>query len=438
MSVTGPSAWEVRTATGSNSNGGAFDPTIAGGTDYSQQGSAQATGTATTSGATCTATTGIFTSAMVGNAITNGTTWFTITAFTSSLIVTLNGSPGWTAQTINVGGAVASIVKPIANSNAGNIVWCAGLETTSAGYTVTSAMIFRGYTTTRYDGGKYTMQASANMGTIITHSNAGAVWENICVDGNSKTISATAVSIRGGIGQLTNFEIKGCSGSSDVLWLETNARGLYIHNNASSGNMIRCTSGAGISQLEVCNNASAAVGVLSYTGDVFIEDFLIYANSSTATFGISVGDVGYVQAKNGSIDGCKYAVQNPNSANAGIECFGVIMSNSGTQAAFLGGTPSAANRWKVRLKNCFEYNSTGASTGHYDASYGPLGSLSADPYVNKAGANFALSSSSAAYTSLKGIGFVYPSGNTTDAGDVGAAQSASAGSSTYVIVVDED
>lgn len=109
--------WRVRPS-GSNTNGGGYDPGItSAGTDYSQQDAAQLSniGTCTTATTTLTDTGASFTSALIGNGIyvhgTSITTTFTfITAVPSSTTLTLQASPGTagTAVTYNVGGAWAN------------------------------------------------------------------------------------------------------------------------------------------------------------------------------------------------------------------------------------------------------------------------------------------------------------------------------------------
>lgn len=118
MAVNPTAVWRIRPS-GSDTNGGGYDAAISGaGTDYSQQNSAQASGTHLT-GTTSTvtdATAANFTSAMVGNAmfITGGGStagFYFITAFTSSSVVTLDRSPGAavTNATFHVGGGWATI-----------------------------------------------------------------------------------------------------------------------------------------------------------------------------------------------------------------------------------------------------------------------------------------------------------------------------------------
>src|SRR5271170_2466310 len=98
MAVNATAIWRVRPS-GSNTNGGGYDPGISGAaTAYSKQNTAQATGTLGTSTASTTFTDagGAFTSAMVGNAlwIASGAGFtvgaYFITAFGSSTSVTLD------------------------------------------------------------------------------------------------------------------------------------------------------------------------------------------------------------------------------------------------------------------------------------------------------------------------------------------------------------
>jgi len=102
MAVQATAVWRVRPS-GNNSNGGGYDgTTYPGGTDYSQQNTAQLSLTdlaCTTGTSTLTSATGGFTAAMVGNAIqiTAGTNFtvgvYFISAFTNANTVTLDRSP---------------------------------------------------------------------------------------------------------------------------------------------------------------------------------------------------------------------------------------------------------------------------------------------------------------------------------------------------------
>lgn len=138
MAVNATAIWRVRPS-GSNTNGGGYDPGISGAaTDYSQQNSAQASGTnGVTVGTTAfvDATASAFTSAMVGNAVYitgsgQTTGWYFVTGYTSSSTVTLDRSPGTgTGATWYLGGGWADFWTNTTSSGpvvAGNTVYILG------------------------------------------------------------------------------------------------------------------------------------------------------------------------------------------------------------------------------------------------------------------------------------------------------------------------
>lgn len=136
MTIGATAIWRVRPS-GNNTNGGGYDPGIAGAaTDYSQQNAAQATGTnGVTTGTTnfADATANAFTAAMIGNAIyitgTGQTTGFYfVTAVVDAANVTLDRSPGTgTGATWNLGGGWANFwTNTTAALVAGNIIYILG------------------------------------------------------------------------------------------------------------------------------------------------------------------------------------------------------------------------------------------------------------------------------------------------------------------------
>jgi hypothetical protein len=137
MTINATAVWRVRPS-GANTNGGAYDAGIAGAaTDYSQQNSAQASGTAGTATGTTAfadAVAAAFTSAMVGNCIQivsgSGFTagFYFVTAFTSSTAVTLDRSPGTgTVAVWHLGGGWADFwTNTTANIVPGNTVYVLG------------------------------------------------------------------------------------------------------------------------------------------------------------------------------------------------------------------------------------------------------------------------------------------------------------------------
>lgn len=135
MAVLATAIWRVRPS-GNNTNGGGYDPGIAGAaTDYSRQNAAQATGTnGATTGTTNFAdtTANAFTAAMIGNAIyitgTGQTTGFYfVTGFVDVGNVTLDRSPGTgTGATWNLGGGWADFWTNAAIPIFGNVVYILG------------------------------------------------------------------------------------------------------------------------------------------------------------------------------------------------------------------------------------------------------------------------------------------------------------------------
>ena len=138
MSIGNTAVWRIRAA-GSNTNGGGYDAGISGAaTDYSQQNSAQASGTHGTAAGTTAFTDTVaaaFTAAMIGNALyltgTGLTTgWYFVTAYTSATAVTLDRSPGTGATgTWHLGGAWADPFTNIVSGGpavAGNTIYIRG------------------------------------------------------------------------------------------------------------------------------------------------------------------------------------------------------------------------------------------------------------------------------------------------------------------------
>lgn len=162
------------------------------GVDYTLQSTAQASGTVTSATTTVTATGTIFDNTMLGDCITDGTTFVIITGFTSSTIVTVDTAPSWTAASIKVGGAQSTIDLICTKCVAGNTLWekATGTNDTTttarsitAG-TITAPIFIRGYNTTRGDIDNGTPTA--------THTTAGFLgnitYPTLALSGNFLTI----------------------------------------------------------------------------------------------------------------------------------------------------------------------------------------------------------------------------------------------------------
>lgn len=351
-------------------------------------------------------------------AVSAGTSITFATNAASASICTGVGASG----VINIGGARATVNGILASGQlvAGMSIYAKGSESRSSILTTLATGIrLIGYTSTRGDGGKYTFQASAGMGTMLTIT-GGGLLENIKLDYNSQTITAGLFVASTAAIQIRNLEITGAAGSigSSLVNILGDARGLYIHDNSITTTTGALTGGVSVKALEIYNNANVAFSVSSGGSTMEIDGFIIANNGGD---GIRIGTgTAPLQASNGVIHAAgTNGINNTASAASipGAAFDNVIISSSTSKAIAM--TNATTQKFKVRLKNVFEYNSGSASTGNFE---GTLGSLGADPFTSASGGDFSLNKSSAAYASLKAVGFTYPRGTTVDKGDIGAAQ----------------
>lgn len=443
MALSAATIFEVRTATGSNNNGGGYVEGAAG-TDWSQQAASHANGTNLTVDATTNtkvnpdgytvATTDVgniiqITTTGTGGTFTTG--FYQITVATTGTTLTqrwtLDRSPAAVTDlgaTWAMGGAVASVNTLLASGNliAGQTIYATGTETRSAAMTaITAAIRISGYGTSRNDGGKYIIQATAGMGTLFSSTANPFLIENVKFDGNSQTITATFVSITGNAGWGNNIEITGVSGSQAVASMFGSYRQLYIHDNSTSGFVFTQTTTNAVftgQEVEIVNNtsASSAINCAGSTLQFSLDRFIINNNGGD---GIKVNVVGSMQCTNGVINASgANGINNIGTATNmnGIALNNVVISNSVSKAIAM--TTTTSNLYRTRLANVYQYNSGTASSGTF---FGTLGSLSADPFVNASGGNFALSPTSASFSTLANVGFTYPRGTTVDYSSLGAA-----------------
>lgn len=290
MALSAATVWEVRTAGSDTACSGGF-VTGQSGTDYSQQDAAQYTGTnLVIDGALNTKVTSAthnFVAADVGNLIrvtagTNFTVGFYQIVSCASNAATLDravGTIGSTGGTFAVGGALATPGLAVAALVAGHTIYAKGSYTTTTNtanvtggrldFAVSGTQVafnkFYGYTTTRGDGGKYTITLGATFtGPLITTNNANSFHDirNVALVGNatSGSIAIThagrsnriqnlkvsgfgaggghIVQIVTGSATLADFEISGgATGTSAALALGVNCQvwNGWVHGNAGRG-----------------------------------------------------------------------------------------------------------------------------------------------------------------------------------------------------------
>lgn len=267
--ISGNTVWEVRN-NGNDTNGGGF-VTGASGTDMSQFDNKNAaacsncqsstvnisvTNGVTAGTTTITSATANFSASIVGNiisvsggtgAITQG--WYQVTTFTNATTVIVDRSTGLSAGTgvtVNIGGALLTLGQLATNFVAGNNAYVKAQSTYSISTGVTFATAMQntfysriiGYTTTRTDGGQFTLQATAGI-TMLTFSALGYSLEDAIIDANSTGtigISATAATF-----QLYNSVVKGTSGGACISTSTSN--GTFIYKSE----VTNCGATAGIS-----------------------------------------------------------------------------------------------------------------------------------------------------------------------------------------------
>jgi hypothetical protein len=353
--------WEVRSVS-SDTNGGGF---VAGatGTDMSQFDNKNAaacsscqsstvnisTVDAVANGTTTiTSATGNFSAAIVGNIIefSGGTgsitaVWKQVTVFTNSTTITIDSSiAASVGMTMNIGGALATAGKALAVMTTGNIIFVKATAT----YSITAGLVLPGgtnqtptnaappnqiigYTTTRTDGGRATIQFSTNTGiTNFDGTNAGGWYiSNFVVDCNSlgtstgarpnvnsvlrnlqiKNCTTTAVNFANGSARIMDSDITAnASTGAGTGVLNAGAGGVsvercYIHDNTATGIVI--TGGGSIVAFNVIANNTGASSegiIVNASGQSVIVNNTVYLNGQDGiqfTNNASLGSVSTVR-----------------------------------------------------------------------------------------------------------------------------------------------
>jgi hypothetical protein len=451
MSIGSSAVWEVRT-TGSDQNAG-FYIAGSGTTDYSQQDSAQATGTVTSASTTVTATTGIFTAAMVGNGITDGTTWRQITAFTSSTIVTVDSAPSWTAATINVGGALATITKLAS-------IWTVGSNKAfvkaGSGYTQTASAVFGaagvtpafnvppnhliGYTTTRGDGGQVPIVLATSTGlNALQFTNAGWYVENFAINCASLGTSS-GVKFNGGLSTAKNVKVSNFT--TIAIWFSGGTFGLADKCEATLGTSAATAAIYGPNTARGNNvHDNACVGILLTANYANVVDNLVTNNTGAASDGIQTGAIGCVTIARNSVSGNGGSgLRHAGNAFLGTNIKANIFSFNGAYGCnFSAGAGAPADpTWDG---NTYYSNTSGNRNNMDDTTVNAVDGvapytnvldvvLTADPFVAKASNDFRLNNTAGGGAACRGHGVPtsWPGNSlTTSAPDMGAAQHADGG-----------
>lgn len=452
MSLLASVQWEVRT-TGSDTNGGGFTG-APGGTDYSQQDTAQiaVTDAVTNGTTTITSATANFTSDMVGNVcyVAGGTgsitaSWYEITAVNSTTSITVDRATGLTAGTgvtLNLGGAMASpggmagalalsgvgTAGQIVNIKSGSYTIGTGTANTSGNRVNTSAAaIWWGYQTTHGDGGtKPILVAGGNSITLFTCASGGAST----VD-NLEFQPGTFTGISGLTTTSSQCTIRNCkcTNCNTAAFSGAGAQCLFFNCEASGtgGSQAGFVGTGGSNRYLGCTaHGGTVAGFTLHTADI-ASDCIAYANSSHGFQVLSSG--GTAALVRCLAYGNTGTAINGFQTNQGSTHFiGCLAISNGTAGAAYGFQALTAT--SDVLIDCAAYGNFGGDTNGTFLINSGFVSLSGDPTTDGAGGDFSLNSTAGAGAACKAAG--WPSSwpgvsGTTGYPDIGPVQSQSTG-----------
>ena len=426
MALQYSTVWEVRAGSGSDTNGGGFDPGVSSpGTDFSQQNSAQKayTDLVAASGTTITSVARAFSSTDPGNflQITGGSGWTagiyliqSVTSGTATVDRTI-ATGGSTGGTGNFGGALNSLTFAISTCVAGNTFYCKGTETITAtinmaggGQIVSSdyfPMKIVGYTTTRTDNGRYTITCATNSVNLLTSAGIGNInfynihfvhtastrghgtsftaptgqwrFKNCLWDGLNRGINSDYnVNWNLDLLLLDNCEIK--NSISHAVYMAGNIMGVECYIHDSGGDGTNDTSGG-------------PKGPQKWINTVFRSNVRGIYSSVNASENSSAINCAF---DNNSSDGVK--------TEAGVDAFYSLNSFFTNNGGF--GYNAVGKPYAYFGGNNFYYNNTsGALSSSVSALPGDV-TGTATPYTNAAGNDFTINSTAGGGAAAKAAG----------------------------------
>ncbi len=404
MALSSSTVWEVR-ITGSNTNGGGYS---SGGTDYSQQDSAQlsVTDAACTGNTTVTSATGGFTSAMIGNVmyLSSGPGWYQITARTDTNTVTIDrNGPNASGMTANVGGALASLttlVGPSAGTLKAWIKYGSYNQSTSAyfGGNVGNHpnFVIEGYKTTRGDvplgADRPTITATAGSMSLIKIDRFGTAGiRNVIIDGNSQT-------------SLNGLEFNNYSGNIQPLGFNLLAKNCTGYGMAG-GSFVYCEAhdcGDGIGSYSTGSFPCLNCYSHDNTGDGFEAGQWVNCISANN------GGVGFHTFGNGSIDTMMNCIAYSN-AGGGASADGGNCSQVTVGGIYAGNTGYGLAGVGYYSRVAFGYPAN--TSGQVDSNRMNLGdniTLTADPFVDAANGDYNLNNTAGGGADLRAVTFNMP------------------------------
>jgi hypothetical protein len=427
--ISSTAVWEVQTG-GSDNNGGGYNGAGSSpGTDYTQQTGAQVTIDGTVISATVQATTtqikfagsSGYTTAATDNRnvlqITGGTAtagFYEITAVTVGApgtgVWTLDRSAGTSTQTVvgAMGGALISGGKAGGAAVSSNTIYVKNgtysiSSTTSdvaggvwGNSEFSKVLIYIGYQTTRAVTTTDTPPLVQFGLASVVFANNGRRFVNIAIDGNGQTGARAA--------------------AGNGYWYRCSFTNI---NTASSANTYaRCTATANSANVLVGTSGAFASEGYSNTATPFGQSSvcavcLAYGNTGASTDGFLV---------NQGISSCvAYGNGRHGFSTTGVATFVNCIAEGNT------GNGYNTNAVTHLLLNCAAYSNTGGNitASSLTPQIGFL-TLSVSPFVNAAGNDFSLNTTTGGGASCRAAGYpgAFPHASTTGYPDLGAAQHA--------------
>lgn len=431
MAILATAVWRIRPS-GSDTNGGGFDTGISGyGTDYSQQNTAQASGTAgaATTATFTDATANAFTSAMVGNAmyITGGGAtagFYFVTGYTSASTVTLDRAPGTAVSgaTWYLGGGWSTVTGNLTNTaivQPGNTVYILGSGNPNPSsytfdYTISSYVALISGNST---AGNITIAGDPNtpsggMPCIKTASSNGMLWysgsylviKNIWVVASS-TFSGWGMivingTIIGCVFDQNGYDIScGYPGGSIMTYIDCEMFSSVAPRGAST-QVAMALNNYG-SQGFNCNvHDTVAGGVNMYCGTALVNSIVAKCRGVGVTinpnYGMSRLMVANCTIDGNTGDGIQFTGQNGVSLST---VFNNIVSNhtiSGTYGIHVTAGTTAENDSVASYVDFNAYYNNTTNYGNLSASPNDT-AVSTDPYVAQSTENYTLASGGLTY-----------------------------------------
>ncbi len=341
--------------------------------------------------------------------------------------ITLDASAGTSGQTVTgrIGGAYASLGPACTRAlsfcqiwqQSGTYLLTSATNNANAGrFTIPSQVRVVGYGTTYGDGGTAPInRASGISSTTLATIGVGGTLQNVEIDGNSLS-SIQGISIGSAQSAATLCIVRNCTNS-----------GIVANNE-------------GMAQLCFVTGCSGGTGAIQVGGGMFYR--CVASGNSIPGFD-SAGGVGR----------CVECLSISNTTSSG-HGFNTIrtMSLHGCVAWNNGGSGfrETGNPERVRASDCiavgnaafgFEFASNVGSVVRRTATFNNASgayqstptdgagniTLTADPFVNAAGGNFALNTTAGGGALLRQVSFALPGISTTSFPDVGAAQASGGG-----------